>query len=334
MLRLLTFLSALFLASAAAATSLWVDAPRDGYLNLRTGPSVQYHVLGKMPHGSPVKLLEAPGKWVKVRHVSGLIGWAHSGFLTDHKPVLGHDRDPGYSRGQDYWIDAPRFGHLNLRNGPGQAYQVIEKMPHGAKAHVIYKQDGWYKLRFEGKTGWANSRFLSEHKVKTRGHNGGHAGTPYAQPTGQHYWVYAPGYGGLNLRNGPGTGYPVLFTMGQRDKVAELGRQGDWILLRHPSGYTGWAHGDYLVKQDPGHSRAPNGNRYDHRDDRRKGGRDRDGDWRGDTGHKDYGHNDNRRKGKKGGKTFDSFAEAVAACAGHNGNDLQVCLARNISRIR
>ncbi|SNS61531.1 SH3 domain-containing protein, partial [Antarctobacter heliothermus] len=174
MLRLLTLLSAIFLASAAAATTLWVDAPRDGYLNLRTGPSVQYDVLGKMPHASRVKLLEAPGKWVKVRHVSGLIGWAHSGFLTDHDPAKGHDRDVGHNRGQDYWIDAPRDGHLNLRNGPGRSYTVIDKMPHGAKARVIYKQDGWYKLTFEGRTGWASSRFLSDRKPSVdHGRDGG-----------------------------------------------------------------------------------------------------------------------------------------------------------------
>ncbi|SNS90179.1 SH3 domain-containing protein, partial [Antarctobacter heliothermus] len=64
------------------------------------------------------------------------------------------------------WIDAPRDGHLNLRNGPGRSYNVIDKMPHGAKAHVLYKQDGWYKLRFDGRIGWASSRFLSDRKVK------------------------------------------------------------------------------------------------------------------------------------------------------------------------
>ena len=391
MLRLLTFLSAIFLASAAAATTLWVDSPRDGYLNLRSGPSVQYHVLGQMPHGSTVKLLDAPGKWVKVRHVSGLIGWANGNYLSQQHPAKGYDRD--YSghvgKGQPFWVNAPKFGFLNLRAGPsrhdpvidklahgskvrvmrkhgkwsklrvdglvgwahsgflsehkvavhdkGQRYWVdapkrgflkmcagpsrnyhtVRQIPHGRKVRVLHKQDNWYKLRFDGQTGWAKQRFLSEHKVNKGGH--------YGQPTGQDYWVYAPGYGGLNLRTGPGTTYDVIFTMQQRDKVRELGRQGDWILLRHGSGATGWAHGDFLVKQDPGYVPAPQkGHKKGHKKGK-KGGKDIFDDptygavpWNGhDKDDPQYGDGDPKA---------DNLAQALLFCAGRQGRVFERCL--------
>ncbi|MGP6086602.1 SH3 domain-containing protein [Antarctobacter jejuensis] len=389
MLRLLTFLSAMFLATAAAATTLWVDAPRDGYLNLRTGPSVQYHVLGKMPHGSKVKLLNAPGKWVKVRHQSGLVGWAHGGFLSQTQPKLGHDRDYGghvdkYRDGTRYWVNAPRYGFLNLRAGPSRHDRVIDKLthgsevrvirkhgkwyklrvdsmtgwahsgfltehrvkaqvqgdpywvntphrgflnmragpsrnyhtvtqiPHAAKVHVLHKQDQWYKLRYDGQTGWANQRFLSANKIHTGGHTGGYQG----QPTGHDYWVYAPGYGGLNLRTGPGTTYDVIVTMQQRDKVQELGRQGDWFLLRHSSGATGWAHGDYLVKQDPGFVPAPNKG-Y------KQGGHDKGKDKNKDFGGVPW---NNHKTDPPHGKKAQNLAQALMFCATRDGRFFERCL--------
>ncbi|SMX43507.1 SH3 domain-containing protein [Maliponia aquimaris] len=275
MLRLLTFLSALFLASAAAATTLWVDAPRDGYLNLRTGPSTHYHVIGKMPHGSKVEVLHTPGKWYKVRHQSGTVGWAHSAFLSSHPVRQGHDRDHGYH---------------------GQPY----KPPHGAPG----------------------------------GHYGG-------QPTGPEYWVHAPGYSGLNLREGPGSQYRVVITMGQRDKVIELGRQGSWILVRHASGRVGWAHGNYLVRKDPGYAPGHKGGKpWD---------RDRDGYWNnhGDNRGWDRDHNgradddddwtrkgDGRdRNGHKADRPVD-FAEAMNRCLGYAGQDLQFCVLRQLGKRR
>lgn len=263
MLRLLTFLSALFLATAAAATTLWVDAPRDGFLNLRTGPSTSYHVLGKMPHGSKVKVLATPGKWYKVRHDSGTVGWAHSAFLSAHPVPPRHD---------------PHYG----------------------------------------------------------GKPGNHPGKPdhgYGQPSGPDYFVHAPGYSGLNLRHGPGGQYPVVMTMAQRDRVVELGRQGIWILVRHESGRVGWAHGDYLVRRDPGYNHGgkpwqhdPNRHWDDdgHYGDGWDQGRDRDHD----------GHKDGDRKGHRKDAEDKALAEAVKACTGLYGEDFNRCVLRKMARIQ
>jgi uncharacterized protein YraI len=259
MLRLLTLLSALFFASAAAATTLWVDAPRDGYLNLRAGPSQQYHVLDHMPHGSKVKVLKAPGKWLKVRNASGMVGWAHSKFLSAQKVQV---RDHGHTS-----------------------------------------------------------------------QSGGYAG---GQPAGQEYWVYAPGYSGLNLRDGAGTEYPVLITMQQRDKVVELGRRGDWLLIRHDSGAIGWAHGDYLVRQDPGFIPNPQKNHGANRDNHA----DRDWDHRGANpgghGANPGGHGANpgghgaNPGGHKRNDQIERLAEAVKICRTRPQHRFERCLLRQL----
>lgn len=51
----------------------------------------------------------------------------------------------------------------------------------------------------------------------------------------------------LELRTGPGLGYPVTFVVQRGDAVDLLLRRTDWIKLRHPaSGREGWAHREAL----------------------------------------------------------------------------------------
>lgn len=160
MLRILTLIAALLFAGAAAATqTMYVDSPKDGSLNLRTGPSTQYAVIQAMPHGSRVTIYETRGKWAHLRHQGGATGWAHTGWLS-------------------YEMPAPRAGKA---------------------------------------------------------------------PALQTLYVHVPRYDGLNLRRGPGTGYPVVLTMAQGSSVELLGQQGSWLFVRHVSGAVGWAHRDYFV---------------------------------------------------------------------------------------
>lgn len=162
MLRLITFLAAILFANAASATYLYVDAPKDGYLNLRYGPSTAYTVIKKMPHASKVHVIATPGKWYKVQDKHGATGWAHRNWLT-HYPVQPLPKPP--AKHDVYIVDAPKHGALNLRAGPGTGYHVIQKMYHGSKVQVISASGKWRLVQHEsGKTGWAHSGYLTKKK--------------------------------------------------------------------------------------------------------------------------------------------------------------------------
>ena len=102
MLRFLALvLAALLLTGAAHATqTAYVDAPGDGYLNLRSGPSTRYRVIEAMPHGSRLTVYRQDGRWAEVHHQSGATGWAHTGYLSP-EPVLRRQRDVGCDHGHD-----------------------------------------------------------------------------------------------------------------------------------------------------------------------------------------------------------------------------------------
>ena len=161
MFRLMAVLAALFIASSAAATTLWVDAAESRYLNLREGPTTHARVIRQMPHGSRVQVLARPGKWYKVQHQSGAIGWAHSKFLSEvrHAPR-------GTVSGR-YWVHAPRYGALNLRQGPGKDHQVVLRMVQGSAVEALGRRGDWMLVRHvhTGKVGWAHANYLSRKPV-------------------------------------------------------------------------------------------------------------------------------------------------------------------------
>lgn len=162
MTRFLTFLAALLVAGAASATTLFVNAPNDGFLNLRSGPSTGYTVLDQMPHGSRVEVLSTPGKWYRIRHETGEVGWASSSYLArwadlDHAPR--HDE----IQAQRLYVDAPNYSGLNLREGPGTGHAVLLTMPQGSWVELLGRQGEWRLLRHEsGRVGWAHGGYLSD----------------------------------------------------------------------------------------------------------------------------------------------------------------------------
>ena len=162
MLRLLAFLITFMIAHPAQATpTMFVDAPSDHFLNLRSGPSTGYHVIRKMPHGSRVTVLARPGKWYKVRHASGLTGWAHSRFLSHHPAAV--TADPPQTAPLQRYVSAPRHGALNLRGGPGTGYPVLQTMRHGAAVTLLGHDGDWQLVQHlrSGQVGWAHGNYLT-----------------------------------------------------------------------------------------------------------------------------------------------------------------------------
>ncbi|RIA56083.1 SH3 domain-containing protein [Dichotomicrobium thermohalophilum] len=59
-----------------------VRDPKDGWLNLRTGPSTDFNIIRRMDNGTRVRILELYGEWALVRHESGSVGWAYLPYMA------------------------------------------------------------------------------------------------------------------------------------------------------------------------------------------------------------------------------------------------------------
>ena len=76
--------AALLVGATARAETAWVGG--EVRLNLRTGPSGEYRILGVLKTGDSVELLQRGETWSKVRTGDGKEGWIPGGYLASQPP--------------------------------------------------------------------------------------------------------------------------------------------------------------------------------------------------------------------------------------------------------
>lgn len=84
-------------------------------LNVRSGPGVNYPVVGKLTNGSEVIVKEINGEWSKTEK-----GWVNSSYLTDYISNFTKTYTPKYTVGT-YKVTAST---LRVRTGPGTNYRT------------------------------------------------------------------------------------------------------------------------------------------------------------------------------------------------------------------
>ncbi|MDF9478968.1 SH3 domain-containing protein [Bacillus cereus] len=65
---------------------------------------------------------------------------------------------------QNYYV---KSSSLNVRSGAGMNYEVIGVVEPNQNVQVVGQQDGWYKINYNGKTGFVGMNYLSKTKVAT-----------------------------------------------------------------------------------------------------------------------------------------------------------------------
>lgn len=122
--------------------------------------------------------------------------------------------------------------NLNMRTGPGTSYQIQKVIPKGTQVVISGSMNGWYKVTYQGVTGWASGSYL----VSTQ------AQAPAPAPAAS---TYIKTTANLNMRTGTGTGYAIITTIPSGTKLESLGTSSGWYKVSY-SGRTGWVSGGYV----------------------------------------------------------------------------------------
>ncbi len=138
-------LALVLFASGVLAETRSVYSPNDGYLNLRTGPGAQFRIVQKMYNGSKVEVLEYNGKWRRVRHESGSVGWAHGRWLVSSD----------YSNNADTcWIILGSFPTLqNARN-------FMRNWGLRGESEVYLAENGYYRITLGKIARWDSGSYI------------------------------------------------------------------------------------------------------------------------------------------------------------------------------
>jgi N-acetylmuramoyl-L-alanine amidase len=132
-------------------------------------------------------------------------------------------------------------GRLNVREGPGVGFPAITRIDAGANVELLGRNAdaSWVQVSLPGGiVGWVRSTFVQANVAIS-------SLPTVVQGTGASGSVHAFF---LNVRSGPGVGFPEVGVLGRDDGVTILGRNGDgsWLNVSIPGGVTGWVNRGFI----------------------------------------------------------------------------------------
>ncbi|MFQ5929606.1 MAG: SH3 domain-containing protein [Acidobacteriota bacterium] len=105
----------------------------------------------------------------------------------------------------------------NVRSGPGTQFEKVWVAPRNYPYRVLKRQGKWLKVRdFEGFEEWIYGPLTDLKPAAVVKVNR------------------------ANVRKGPGTNHPILFTTDRGVPFVVLEKKGKWVKVRHADGERGW----------------------------------------------------------------------------------------------
>ncbi|QTL49763.1 SH3 domain-containing protein [Priestia aryabhattai] len=118
-------------------------------LNVRSGAGTNYASIGSVTKGQTLSVVSKSGSWYKINY-NGRTGYVSS----DHVQASGTTPS---AESTTYIVTAST---LNVRSGAGTNYASIGSVTKGQKLSVVSKSGSWYKINYNGGTGYVSSDYV------------------------------------------------------------------------------------------------------------------------------------------------------------------------------
>ena len=122
-------------------------------------------------------------------------------------------------------VDAD-YQTLRLREEPSTNSRILYEMPHDARVEVIGEQQDWYKVKYNGLTGYSYKPYIN-------------LDSNISNKTGRVNTSV------LNVRKTPSTQYTEIGTLRKGETVNILGQEGVWYKISYQNGQA-YVHSDYI----------------------------------------------------------------------------------------
>ena len=203
--------------------TVYVNTP-GSTLNVRSGAGIGNAIIGSLKHGEQITVTDYNSEWYKLTF-SGKTGYVSKAYTIANQPQTGGNTP----QAKTVYVNTPGMT-LNVRSGPGTSYSILGSLKHGEKLSVTDHDNNWYKLTYNGKTGYVSKSYTSSTA----------ASSEPAQKTGT-----VNSATGLNVRSGPGTNNSIIGGLANGAKVTITGQSGSWYKIKYGSG-EGWVSASYV----------------------------------------------------------------------------------------
>ncbi len=145
LLLMTMFISMVPVTTASAAKLMKVTNTR--MLRMRTGPGEAYNVKARYKKGTVVTVLKYSKGWYYVKTKDGTKGWMSKNFLKKTSAPVAQAKESASG-------NAVAQKNVYMRKGPSKNYDRIMTVKNGKVMKIIGKSGSWYKVRYDGKTGF------------------------------------------------------------------------------------------------------------------------------------------------------------------------------------
>lgn len=145
------YMSETYLNFGSSSSGATVKYANGGYVNLRSGPSLDYPVLMRVTSGTVITI------------VNDSYEWNYIAVNVNGSTVYGYMHDSLIEKGStsSATVTTRYGGKVNVRSGPSTAYKSVGSLPTGTHVTVMLKGNGWAQITGGGLTGFMSTSYLS-----------------------------------------------------------------------------------------------------------------------------------------------------------------------------
>ncbi len=212
-------------------------------LRLRAAASANAKIYSLLEKGTKLDVLGEENGWYKVRCSDGTVGYVSADYVK-----VSWTETQGTITG----------GTINVRTGAGTNHSKITTVYTGKNVTVLGKENGWYKISFDGTTGFVRADFVklavqetsaaaSETPVKETTPAEETASEKETAPSEEKMRCGVVVGGTINVRTGPGTNHSKITSVRSGKSVTILGEENGWYKLSFDD-VTGYIRADFLTE--------------------------------------------------------------------------------------
>ena len=249
----------IFVATTAQMQSDEVIAKAYRTVNVRSGPSTEYDIIGQLNSGNETRITgrsDQESNWLRIAFgaqegwvayftvtvvgdastlpvVEALADRADASNFVSPTPTVAH-------RSGDVYMST--FRRVNVRSGPGMEYQRIGALDPGNSADITGRTNDneWLQIDFDGQQGW-----IAYFVVTVTGSLGdvAVAGIPVTAMTRVPPKVQVVTRYNVNLRAEPVIGSPIIDVIPFDTTLttdARANNDGTWLRVSYNGGEQGW----------------------------------------------------------------------------------------------
>lgn len=231
-------------STQATNVELKVTTSKGSNLNVRTGPSTNYKVIGKLKSGSVVKASAKSGSFYKINH-NGQVGYISADYVKVVSNNGGNNNGgtetvkPMQAKGRV----TTGSSNLNIRKTASTSASVVGKAKSGSVLEIIGQaSNGWYQVKFDGnKTGFVSNQYI------TLVNNGGGTESGTVKPMTGKVKVTTNG-SNLNIRSSASTAGRVVGSAKSGSILEITGQHSNgWYEVKMADGTKGYVSNQYVT---------------------------------------------------------------------------------------